>query len=76
MGMILYGTAIAYVEHSIRFTAPVRAGDTLTSLWTVTAKDDKPKHNGGMVSFSGVCLNQDGTKVAEAEAKLLVANNV
>ena len=76
MGMILYGTAIAYVEHAIRFTAPVRAGDTLTSTWTVTARDDKPKHDGGMVSFSGVCVNQDGTKVAEADAKLLVKNNV
>jgi acyl dehydratase len=75
MGMILYGTAIAYVEHTIRFTAPVRAGDTLTSTWTVTARDDKPKHGGGMVSFAGVCVNQEGTKVAEAEAKLLVANN-
>jgi acyl dehydratase len=75
MGMITYGTAIAYMEHSIRFLAPVRAGDTLTSEWTVTAKDDKPKHNGGIVSFSGVCVNQDGTKVAEADAKLLVTNN-
>lgn len=76
MGMILYGTAIAYVEHSIRFTAPVRAGDTLTSTWTVATKEDKPKHDGGMVSFTGVCVNQDGAKVAEAEAKLLVKNNV
>lgn len=75
MGMILYGTAIAYVEHSIRFTAPVRAGDTLTSTWTVTEKQDKPKHDGGMVAFSGVCVNQDGGKVAEATAKLLVKNN-
>ncbi len=75
MGMILYGTAIAYVEHSIKFTAPVKAGDTLTSRWTVTAKDDKPKHQGGLVTFSGICVNQDGTKVAEAEAKLLVRNN-
>lgn len=75
MGMILYGTAIAYVEHTIRFTAPVRAGDTLTSTWTVTAKDDKPKHGGGMVTFAGVCVNQDGVKVAEADARLLVKNN-
>jgi acyl dehydratase len=75
MGMILYGTAIAYVEHTIRFIAPVKPGDTLTSTWTVTARDDKPKHGGGMVSFSGICVNQDGTKVAEAEAKLLVRNN-
>ncbi|MBU1237615.1 MAG: hypothetical protein KJ634_03260 [Gammaproteobacteria bacterium] len=75
MGMLLHGTAIAYVEHCIRFKAPVRAGDTLTTTWTVTAKDDKPKHEGGMVSFAGVCVIQDGTKVAEAEAKLLVKNN-
>jgi acyl dehydratase len=75
MGMILYGTAIAYLEHTIRFKEPVRAGDTLTTTWTVTAKDDKPKHNGGIVSFSGICVNQNGTKVAEAEAKLMVKNN-
>lgn len=75
MGMILYGTAIAYVEHSVRFTAPVKPGDTLTSTWTVTAKEDKPRHNGGNVLFSGICKNQDGVKVAEATAKLLVANN-
>jgi 3-hydroxybutyryl-CoA dehydratase len=74
MGMLLHGTAIAYVEHCIRFKAPVRAGDTLTTTWTVTAKDDKPRHDGGMVSFAGVCVIQDGTKVAEAEAKLLVKN--
>jgi 3-hydroxybutyryl-CoA dehydratase len=76
LGMLLYGTAIAYVEHRIRFTSPVKPGDTLTSSWTVTTKDDKPKHHGGMVSFTGVCVNQDGAKVADAEAKLLVKNNV
>jgi len=74
MGMLLHGTAIAYVEHCIRFKSPVRAGDTLTTTWTVTAKDDKPRHDGGMVSFAGVCVNQEGTTVAEAEAKLLVKN--
>lgn len=73
--MLLYGTAIAYMEHSIRFTAPVKPGDTLHVTWTVTAKDDKPKHDGGIVSFTGVCQNQDGTTVAEATAKLLVKNN-
>lgn len=75
MGMILYGTAIAYVEHNIKFTAPVRAGDTLTVAWTVSAMDAKPKHNGGMVTFTGNCKNQEGTVVAEATAKLLVENN-
>ena len=75
MGMILHGTAIAYVEHNIRFTAPVKAGDTLTTTWTVANREDKPKHNGGMVSFSGICVNQDGAKVADADCKLLVKNN-
>lgn len=75
MGMITHGTAVAYLEHAIRFTAPVRPGDTLTSTWTVTAKDDKPKVPGGIVTFSGVCVNQEGTQVADADAKLMVKDN-
>lgn len=75
LGMVFHGTAIAYVEHTSRFTAPVRAGDTLSIVWTVASLEAKPKHDGGMVSLSGVCTNQEGAKVAEAEAKMLVANN-
>lgn len=75
LGMLFHGTAIAYVEHTSRFLAPVHAGDTLTIEWTVSAKDDKPKHGGGMVTLAGVCTNQDGSRVAEADAKLLVADN-
>jgi acyl dehydratase len=72
VGMYFHGTAIAYVEHSVRFTAPVRAGDTLTTTWTVTGRDDKPRHRGGMVSLSGECRNQEGVTVATADAKMLV----
>ena len=75
MGMITHGTAVAYLEHAIRFTAPVRAGDTLTTTWTVKAMDDKPKVPGGIVTFSGACVNQEGTQVADADAKLMVKNN-
>lgn len=75
LGMVFHGTAIAYVEHTSRFTAPVHADDTLCIDWTVTELEDKPRHDGGMVSLTGVCTNQDGVKVAEAEAKMLVANN-
>jgi len=74
MGMIFYDTVVAYVEHAIRFIAPVRAGDTLSVKWAVTALDPKPKHNGGMVTLAGICTNQEGIKVAEADAKLLVQN--
>jgi 3-hydroxybutyryl-CoA dehydratase len=75
LGMLFHGTAIAYVEHTSRFLAPVMAGDTLTIVWTVTARAEKPKHKGGIVTLSGVCTNQNGMRVAEAEAKMLVSNN-
>jgi acyl dehydratase len=74
LGMIFHSTAIAYVEHHIRFTNPVRAGDTLTVKWTVTALDAKPKIEGGLVTVGGTCINQDGVEVANGEAKLLVHN--
>ena len=72
VGMYFHGTAMAYLEHAARFKAPVRAGDTLTTTWTVTEKHAKPKHGGGVVVLSGVCRNQDGVVVADADAKMLV----
>ena len=74
LGMVFHSTAIAYVEHHIRFTNPVRIGDTLTVKWTVTALDAKPKIEGGLVTLGGTCTNQNGTEVANAEAKMLVHN--
>lgn len=76
LGMLFQGTAIAYVEHTSRFTSPVMAGDTLTIEWTVSGRVDKPKHHGGIVELAGLCTNQDGVTVAEAAAKMLVANNL
>jgi acyl dehydratase len=72
VGMYFHGTAIAYLEHAARFKAPVRAGDTLTSTWTVVARHDKFKYRGGVVVLTGVCRNQDGAVVAEADGKMLV----
>ena len=40
--------------------------------WTVTAREDKPKHGGGIVILRGVCRNQDDVVVAEADGKILV----
>jgi acyl dehydratase len=71
VGMYFHGTAIGYMEHAVRFRAPVRAGDTLTSHWTVTGKLDKPKHGGGIVMLKCECRNQDGVIVADADAKML-----
>ena len=74
LGMVFHSTAIAYVEHHIRFTNPVRAGDTLNVKWTITALDTKPRIEGGLVTLGGICTNQDGVEVANAEAKMLVHN--
>lgn len=74
LGHVFYETAIAYVEHTCRFTAPVRPGDTLTTTWTITGMDDKPKHQGGLVRLEGTCTNQHGIEVAQAKAEFLVRN--
>ncbi|HEY7788767.1 MAG TPA: MaoC/PaaZ C-terminal domain-containing protein [Casimicrobiaceae bacterium] len=73
VGMYFHGTAVAYLEHRARFLAPVRAGDTLTTTWTVTELLDKPKHDGGVVVLNGTAMNQEGARVAEAEARILVS---
>lgn len=74
VGMYFGGTAIAYLEHTCRFKAPVRAGDTLTTTWTIAEKRDKPKHRGGIAVLSGVCRNHESEIVVEADGKILVMN--
>lgn len=74
VGMYFHSTAIAYLEHHCRFTAPVRIGDTLTTRWTITGKIDKPKQNGGIAVLTGTCTNQAGVIVVEGAGKIMVAN--
>lgn len=74
VGMYFGGTAIAYLEHTCRFRAPVRAGDTLTTTWTIVEKQDKSKHGGGIAVLRGVCRNQEGEVVVDADGKILVKN--
>jgi acyl dehydratase len=57
----------------VRFTAPVRAGDTLLTTWTVVELVAKPKHAGGIVVLHATCTNQDGVAVADADGRILVA---
>jgi 3-hydroxybutyryl-CoA dehydratase len=73
-GMVFAGTAIGYLEHNCRFLAPVRAGDRLTTTWTVTATEAKVKHGGGVVRMQADCLNQAGIAVAQATGVMLVGN--
>jgi 3-hydroxybutyryl-CoA dehydratase len=73
VGNFFSGTAIAYLEHSCRFVAPVKPGDTLATEWTVTQKLDKPKHRGGICVMKCVARNQRGEVAVEADGKILVA---
>jgi len=73
VGMYFHGTAVAYLEHHARFLAPVRAGDTVTTTWTVTETIPKPRHGGGIVVLAATASNQQNVVVASAEARMLVA---
>jgi len=72
VGMHFHGTAMAYLEHSARFKAPVRVGDTLTTTWTITEMHPKPKQHAGVVVVAGECRNQHGELVGEGDGKMLV----
>jgi 3-hydroxybutyryl-CoA dehydratase len=74
LGMYFHGTAIAFLEHNVRFTAPVRAGDTLTTTWTIVETLDKPRRKGGIVVLEGECRNQASIVVAVANSKMLAAS--
>lgn len=74
VGMYFSHHAIAYLEHAARFRAPVRPGDTLRTEWTIVEKIDKASVPGGVVVLAGTCHNQDGVLVADADARMLVAN--
>jgi len=71
--MYFSGTAIAYLEHSCRFLAPVKPGDTLRASWEITDMTDKPKFRGGVVGLSCLCTNQQEVEVASASGKIMVA---
>ena len=52
---------------SLRFSAPVRPGDTITATATVTkVRQDKP-----IITLETVCRNQDGATVLSGEAVVL-----
>ncbi len=73
VGIYFAGTAIAYLEQACRFKAPVQAGDTLTTAWTITEKIDKPARQGGIAVMTAVCHNQNDILVAEADGKILLS---
>lgn len=59
---------IVYMSQTLKFTAPVFIGDTVTTTVTVTAiREDKP-----IVTLETVCTNQNGEVVVKGEAAVMV----
>ena len=74
LGTEFPGPGTIYEGQTLRFHLPVRAGDTLTTVWEITDLTPKPKHDGGIVAMKATCSNQDGEAVAEATGTMLVKN--
>ena len=65
----LPGPGTVYLGQTLQFKAPVFPGDTLTATVEVkSVRADKP-----IVILTTVCTNQDGTRVLEGEATVLVS---
>lgn len=63
----LPGGGSVYLSQTLRFTAPVFLGDTVTARVTVKhVREDKP-----VVTLETVCTNQRGERVVEGEAVVL-----
>lgn len=68
LGTDLPGPGSVFLEEHLRFTAPVRPGDTITATLEVTAvRPDKP-----IVTLGATVTRQDGVRAAEGELVVLV----
>ncbi len=68
----LPGPGSVYLAQTLRFTAPVRIGDTVTTRVEVTELN-VPKRR---VKLSTVCRNQKGEIVVDGEATVLLPRSV
>lgn len=65
----LPGPGTVYLGQTLQFKAPVYPGDTITATVEVkSVRPDKP-----IVILTTVCTNQDGARVLEGEATVLVS---
>ncbi|WP_426162838.1 bifunctional enoyl-CoA hydratase/phosphate acetyltransferase [Pseudoduganella sp. R-34] len=67
LGTRLPGPGTIYLGQTLKFTAPVRVGDTLTTSVTVTARDEARKR----LKLACQCINQDGVAVITGEADVI-----
>ena len=67
LGTEFPGPGTIYISQTLRFSRPVKVGDTITITLTCTQKFDHNKH----MIFDCVCTNQDNLKVIRGEAEVL-----
>ncbi|BES66392.1 MaoC family dehydratase [Gottschalkiaceae bacterium SANA] len=67
LGMQLPGPGTIYLKQSLKFTAPVRFGDTITATVTVIELDEKRKR----ATLKTECSNQNGDLVLKGEAVVI-----
>lgn len=68
LGMKLPGPGAVYLGQTLRFTAPVRIGDTVTATATVASVDRERRR----VRLETICTNQADEVVVKGEAEVLV----
>ncbi|MEJ2540231.1 MAG: MaoC family dehydratase [Gemmatimonadota bacterium] len=68
IGMKLPGPGAIYMEQTLRFTRPVRIGDTVTATVQVVEIDEEKRR----VRLRTRCANQDGKNVLDGEALVLI----
>jgi len=59
---------IVYLSQTLKFTAPVFIGDTVTATATVTnIREDKP-----IITLETICTNQNGDVLVKGEAAVMI----
>jgi len=68
LGYELKERKIVYLSQTLRFTAPVFIGDTVTATATVTnIREDKP-----IITLETICTNQNGDTLVQGEAAVMI----
>ena len=70
MGTRLPGSGTILQEMNCRYTNPVYPGDTVTARVELTGAEEQERYY--TAQLQGVCINQDGVVVAEADCRQLL----
>ncbi len=69
---IFEGTTIAVLQKTMRLTAPVFFGDTLTLRLKVLKKKETQKPDRGVITFETIVFNQKDINVLEGEWVIMI----